>query len=89
MIRETPCSKLLNSNKDVVGSWDMALEWAENTWTPLMREAGLRYLAQVVPTSIYATLTIESLIQRIDKNFEIRTFSDTEEAEAWLRSVKD
>src|SRR5690606_9407467 len=65
MIREAPCSKLLNSNKDVVGSWDMALEWAENTWTPLMREAGLRYLAQVVPTSIYATLTIESLIQRI------------------------
>ncbi|MCP2042324.1 hypothetical protein [Pontibacter sp. HSC-36F09] len=89
MIRETPCSKLLNSNKEVVGSWDMALEWAENMWTPLMRDAGLRYLAQVVPTSIYATLTIESLIQRIDKNFEIRTFENDEEAEAWLRSIED
>jgi len=88
MLKEKPYSKLLNSNKDVVGSWDMALEWAENTWTPLMREAGLRYLAQVVPTSYYATLTIETLIQRIDKEFEIRIFKDVEEAEAWLRSME-
>lgn len=88
MLKEKPYSKLLNSNKDVVGSWDMALDWAENTWTPLMREAGLRYLAQVVPLRIYATLTIETLIQRIDKKFEIRIFEDVEEAEAWLRSVE-
>jgi hypothetical protein len=87
ILKEKPYSKLLNCNRNVVGSWDMALEWAENTWTPLMREAGLRYLAQVVPTSIYATLTIETLIQRIDKEFEIRIFEDVEEAEAWLRSV--
>src|SRR5699024_2377915 len=88
MMKEQPCSKLLRSNTEVVGSWDMALEWAENTWTPLMRHAGLRYLAQVVPTSIYATLTIETLIQRIDKEFEIRIFEDVEEAEAWLRSAE-
>jgi hypothetical protein len=88
IIKETPYTKLLNCNKNVVGSWDMALEWAENTWTPSMREAGLRYLAQIVPTSIYATLTIETLIQRIDKEFEIRIFEDVEEAEAWLRSVE-
>jgi hypothetical protein len=88
LIKETPYTKLLNCNKNVVGSWDMALDWAENTWTPSMRNAGLRYLAQVVPNSIYATLTIETLIQRIDKEFEIRIFEDVEEAEAWLRSVE-
>ncbi len=88
MIKETPYTKLLNSNKNVVGSWDMALDWAENTWTPQMKAAGLRYLAQVLPTSIYATLTIECLIQRIDNNLEIRLFEDEAEAEAWLRSVK-
>jgi hypothetical protein len=87
VIHETPYTKLLNSNKNVIGSWDMALDWVENTWTPLMKKAGLRYVAQVIPTSIYATLTIENLIQRIDKNFEIRIFEEDAAAEAWLRSV--
>ncbi|MBD1398121.1 hypothetical protein H9Q13_13175 [Pontibacter sp. JH31] len=87
MMKEQPCAKLLNSNKNVVGSWDMALDWAEKVWTPQMKAAGLRYMAQVVPTSIYATLTIESLIQRIDREFMIRIFEDEEEAEDWLCSV--
>ncbi|WP_026463866.1 hypothetical protein [Adhaeribacter aquaticus] len=89
LIKEKPCSKLLNSNKNVIGSWDMALEWAQNEWTPQVRAAGLRYLAQVVPSSIYATMTIETLIQRINNDLEIRTFEDEAAAEAWLRSVPD
>lgn len=89
MIHEQPYAKLLNCNKNVVGSWDMALDWAEKTWTPQMKAAGLRYLAQVVPTSIYATLTIDSLIQRIDKDFVIGIFEDEAAAEAWLLSMED
>lgn len=88
MVKEQPCSKLLNSNKQVIGSWDMALEWAENEWAPQMRAAGLKYLAQVVPTSIYATLTIQNLLQHIDDTFEIRTFEDDADAEAWLLSFE-
>ncbi|MFC5272378.1 hypothetical protein [Adhaeribacter terreus] len=87
MIKESGCSKLLNSNKNVIGSWDLALEWAENEWAPGVREAGLRYLAQVVPSSYYAAMTIESLLPRIDGNFEIRTFEEDKDAEAWLLSV--
>jgi hypothetical protein len=87
MMQDKSCARLLNSNKNVIGSWDMALAWAENEWAPQMRAAGLRYLAQVVPSSIYATITIENLIQRIDEEFEIRTFAEEEEAELWLRSV--
>jgi hypothetical protein len=86
MMKERPCAGLLNSNKEVVGSWDMALEWAESEWAPRMRAAGLRHLAQVVPSNVYATLTIERLIQRIDKEFEIRTFEEEADAEAWLLS---
>ena len=87
MMQEQPYAKLLNSNKHVLGSWDMALEWAQNEWTPQMKKGGLRYLAQVVPASIYATLTIESLIQKIDDQFEIRTFEEDADAVAWLLSV--
>ena len=87
MMKEKPCAKLLNSNKHVIGSWDMALDWAENEWAPQMRAAGLRYLAQVVPSSSFAMLTIENLIQHIDNAFEIRTFEEDADAEAWLQSV--
>ena len=88
MMHESPSSKLLNCNKNVVGAWDMALEWAETEWTPQMKKAGLRYLAQVVPASIFATMTIESLILKIDETFEIRTFEKEADAIAWLRTVK-
>ncbi|MHC2992911.1 hypothetical protein OB13_15480, partial [Pontibacter sp. HJ8] len=87
MMHEKPTSKLLNSNKQVVGSWDMALEWAENVWAPQMRAAGLKYLAQVIPSSIFATLTIENLMQKIDGEFEIRTFDEEIDAAAWLLSI--
>ena len=87
MMKEQPCPKLLNSNKEVIGSWDMALEWAETVWAPQMRAAGLKYLAQVVPSSIYATLTIQNLIQQIDDQFEIRTFEEDTDAVAWLLLV--
>ena len=87
MMQEKPCAKLLNSNKKVVGSWDMALEWAEQEWAPQMRAAGLRYLAQVVPSSIFAMITIENLVRQIDNEFEIRMFNEDAEAEAWLLSV--
>ena len=89
MMKEKSCSKLLNNNKNVIGSWDMALDWAQNVWAPQMRAAGLKYLAQVVPSSFYATLTIETLIQKIDKSFEIRTFDEEADAEAWLLSLDD
>lgn len=87
MMQDQPCAKLLNSNKEVIGSWDMALEWAENEWAPQMRAAGLKYLAQVVPASIYATMTIENLILRIDNEFEIRTFEEEVQAQEWLESL--
>ena len=87
MIKEKPCAKLLNSNRNVIGSWDMALDWAENEWAPQMRAAGLRYLAQVVPASIFAMITIENLVRHICGEFEIRMFENDEDAQAWLESL--
>jgi hypothetical protein len=87
MMQHRPCPKLLNCNRNVIGAWDMALDWAEKEWTPQMKKAGLRCLAQVVPTSIFAAMTIESLIYKIDNEFEIRTFESDAAAIAWLRSV--
>ncbi|MFB9864101.1 hypothetical protein [Rufibacter immobilis] len=88
MMVDKPYTKLLNCNKGVVGSWDLALEWVQEEWTPLMRKAGLRYLAQVVPNSIYVSITIENLIQRIGNEFEIRTFGEEADALDWLLSIE-
>ncbi|GAA4295942.1 hypothetical protein [Nibribacter koreensis] len=87
LMRERPYAKLLNCNKEVIGSWDTALEWVETEWAPEMRKAGLRYLAYVVPTSVFATMTVEMAIQRLGDDFEIRTFDDEQNAESWLISL--
>lgn len=88
MLREKPCNKLLNSNKNVIGSWDMALDWVKSEWVPQAQALGLHYFAQVFPASYYATLTAGSLVQRINEDFEIRTFEDDAEAAVWLRSCR-
>lgn len=87
MMKEAPSSKLLNSNKHVIGSWDMALYWAKNVWAPQMKILGLLYFAQVVPTSFLAANSIENLLAHIDSDFELKTFAEDTDAQAWLLSL--
>lgn len=81
------CPGLLNSNKKVIGSWNMAVNWAANEWAPRMRAAGIKYFAQVLPSTILAATSIESFLQEVTGEFEIRNFDNDVNAENWLRSV--
>lgn len=86
-MRELPCSKLLNSHKELIGPWDMANDWIVAEWTPKAIELGLRYMAQVLAPGIYGQTSFHLLHQRIGDYLEIKMFDDEASAREWLLSL--
>jgi hypothetical protein len=85
MIRQQPCSKLLNDHRDLQGTFTEANEWIEQVWTPLIIASGLRSIGQVVSPDIFGQLSIEDLQHRIGDKLDLYLFDDLDTAQAWLR----
>jgi len=86
-MREQPCSKLLNSHKELIGPWDVANDWIAGYWTPTAISLGLRYMAQVLAPGIYGQTSFHLLHQRIGDMLEIKLFDDVATAQQWLESL--
>jgi hypothetical protein len=79
------CTKMLNSNEKLQGSWDEANEWIANNWMPRALQGGLKYFAHVVSPDVFAQLAAETLEQNFkEAGFTMRTFGNRKEAESWL-----
>ncbi|RSK36099.1 hypothetical protein [Hymenobacter metallilatus] len=88
MLREEPCSKLLNDHRNLQGAFTEANDWIEQVWTPLIMGAGLRYFAQVLSSDIFGQLSIENLQLRIGNQLHMHMFDSLEDAQSWLRMQK-
>jgi hypothetical protein len=81
------CGRVLNDNREVVGSWSHSLQWAASDWLPQMVAAGLRRFAWVLSPDAYAALSSLRMTSSAGDlaGEAIRTFSDVAEATDWLR----
>jgi hypothetical protein len=84
------CQRVLNDNRDVVGSWSHSLEWSATEWLPQMFEAGLRHFAWVLSPDGFAALSTLRMTGAASSGAgeAIRTFSDFAEAQTWLRRLR-
>ncbi|WP_400192913.1 hypothetical protein [Hymenobacter sp. B81] len=87
LLRQEPCPRLLNDHQELIGSFSEANDWISQVWTPLIREAGLRYFAQVLAPGIFAQLSIVDLQQRLGGQLELRLFGSLPTAREWLLST--
>ncbi len=78
---------LLNDNREVLGPWNHAVEWIASDWTPRAVANGLQYFAHVVSDDSLAKVSSEEMHQKVE-GFEMRMFSDIEEAKSWLNAKK-
>lgn len=86
MLRMQPCKGLLNSNRELIGPWDVAVSWLTYKWVPQAKDLGLRYYAHVLSPGIYGQRSFEILYPTLKREFETESFSDEESAEEWLKS---
>lgn len=76
------CTKMLNSNEKLQGSWEEA-----NDWIPRALQGGLRYFAHVVSPDVFARLAADTLEQNFkEAGFTMRTFGNRQDAVAWLNA---
>jgi hypothetical protein len=80
-------SKVLNDSSKGAGAWEEANEWLAQHWMPKAIADGLRKFAFVVSEDIFSSLSSEDLVTKVPgTGFEMRTFQNTAQAEAWLKA---
>lgn len=79
---EHKCTRILNDNTQVIGTWDHSTQWVTNEWFPGMIEIGLKKFAWVLATDVYAQVSAYRVSPGIDI---IKTFISKEEALKWLK----
>lgn len=84
VLKSSGLKKVLNDNREVLGNWSEASDWAGKVWFPLMIEAGLQDFAWVFSPSIFAQLAAQKSVDVSDGKANVRFFHDMEEAKRWL-----
>jgi hypothetical protein len=86
IIEGDQCIKWLSDLSQIQGSFDSSKSWISDYVMPRVIRAGLKYQAMVIPKNIFAKLSTQDTIKKINQ-FEIRQFSNRQEARAWLDSM--
>lgn len=85
MLREKPCGGLLNINRELVGPWEVAVNWLVQRWVPQAKAHGLRYYAYVLGPGIYGRRSFNAFYELAKSELEIEVFTEETEAKAWLQ----
>lgn len=84
-IKEHKTSKLLNDNRELTGSWDVANDWIAAVWMPQAIEAGLTKFAHVLPEDLFAQFSAEFMKDNaVETALQIRLFDSLKDAQDWL-----
>lgn len=84
MLRDKPCPAILNSNRELVGPWDVAVSWLKSRWAPQASELGVRYYAHVLSPGIFGKRSFEQLHPSLKAYFKVKSYEDESMAEEWI-----
>lgn len=85
LLRQKPCQGILNSNRELIGSWEAAANWLAFKWAPQAKMLGVRYFAHVLSPGIYGQRSFKALQPNLSEMLDVKTFDEEEEAQKWLR----
>ena len=84
MVIKHQCTKILNDNREVLGTWSEASEWVGETFFPMLEKAGLKYLAWIFSASIFSQLSAKKSVDVSMNNIITQFFTDISDAEEWI-----
>ena len=84
MLKAAAFSKVLNDNRNVLGTWSDAVEWVANEWFPMMEAAGLKCFAWIYSQSTFSQLSADKSVDVLKGSITTRFFNDTDEGSKWL-----
>jgi hypothetical protein len=83
------CVAAVNDSRQVRGSWDSAIEWANENFNGPMFDYGIRYNAIILSKDLSAQASAESMV-RANKPSTLRhhLVMSLPQAEAWLNQMR-
>ncbi|AMM52345.1 hypothetical protein TH61_15710 [Rufibacter sp. DG15C] len=84
MLREKPCIAVINSNQELVGPWDVAVNYLANKWAPAAHALGLKYFAHIISPGIFGQRSFEQFEKSVLVPLTVKQFEGKPEAERWL-----
>lgn len=82
-IKTFRATKWLANLRDIEGDFEFAKSFISGTLVPQAMKYGLQFEALVLPDNIFAMLSVQETLQKIE-GLEIRIFGTVEEATQWL-----
>ena len=86
MIKIHKCTKVLNDNRNVLGTWSEASDWAGEVFFPMIEKEGIKNLAWIFSPSVFSQLSAKKSVDVAVSNITTQFFTDIEEAKIWLTS---
>ena len=86
MLKANGCTKILNDNREVLGTWSDALEWVGKTWFPIVEKAGLKHFAWTNSADILSQFSAQKRADMAIGEVIVQFFSEIQSAEDWINS---
>ncbi|MBC8986960.1 PAS domain-containing protein [Pedobacter sp. N36a] len=86
MLKANGCTKILNDNREVLGTWSDALEWVGKTWFPIVEKAGLRHFAWTNSADMLSQFFTKKREDIAIGGVVVQFFSEIQSAEDWINS---
>ena len=86
MLKANGCTKILNDNREVLGTWSDALEWVGKTWFPIVEKAGLRHFAWINSADILSQFSVQKRADMAIGDVVLQFFSEIQSAEDWINN---
>ncbi|SER48905.1 MASE3 domain-containing protein [Pedobacter rhizosphaerae] len=84
ILKRSGLHKVLNDNREVLGNWSEASDWAAKVWFPMMVDAGLEHFAWIFSPSVFAKLAAQKSYEQSDEAANVRFFDDMDAAQEWI-----
>jgi len=84
------CFAVVNDNRRLRGSWEVAVEWIDRNWNKPMFEAGVRYNAIVIGQDLFTQVSAEALAAtNRPGSIATRLLPSLQAAEAWIAELRE
>lgn len=84
MVIKFKCAKIVNDNRQVLGTWSDASEWVGEHFFPMLEKAGVKYLAWVFSASVFSQLSAKKSVDVAMNNIITQFFTEISSAEEWI-----
>ncbi|WP_448518692.1 hypothetical protein [Rhodoflexus sp.] len=84
VVRTKGIRSLVADHSSIVGPWNEIIDWLVSEWTPQMNEAGLKKMAIISTTDLFANISLELfLMDNSQAKYAIEVFDTLAEAKKW------